>query len=265
MLKKLVIVSSLLLCGCVSIQNIPMEAAVSEEMKGKALIVSKREKPDFAAMTPAAPVFALIGGLAMIGVGNGIVRSNNIEDPADYIAAALSADLRTKYDLQVSPSLMPVSTDEVAQLPKGSSGADLLLDVRTINWAFVYFPTTWNRYRVRYSARLRLVDIKNGRVLVEGKCSRMPEEEASAPSYDELLANGAQRLKAELRKAADYCIDEFSVKTLLQQPQARTAPMETAVQPQAAPAAVDAATPQPNEVGPGRGHRRGRRFWEAGG
>lgn len=215
MLKKLVIISSVLIGGCVSVQNVPMDSASWQRVKDKALTVSKREKPDFAAMTAGKAAFALIGAAAMVSAGNEIVRTNNIEDPATYIEATLSADLRTKHNVHVSPNPMPVNTDDVAQLSQPSSDVDLLLDVRTINWSFAYFPTTWNKYRVIYSARLRLVDIKNGRVLAEGGCARVPEETPTAPSYDELLANNAERLKRELKIAADYCVGEFKSKTLL--------------------------------------------------
>jgi hypothetical protein len=61
---------------------------------------------------------------------------------------------------------------------------------------------------------MRLVDAKSGSVLAEGGCARVPEHTPEAPSYDELVANSAQRLKQELKTAADFCISEFKSKTL---------------------------------------------------
>lgn len=96
------------------------------------------------------------------------------------------------------------------------SDADVLLDVQTINWSFVYFPTDWNSYRVIYSAKIRVIDVKKSKLLAEGFCSRIPENSETAPSHDELLADQAARLKQELRIGADHCVEEFRNKVLLQ-------------------------------------------------
>ena len=240
-----------------------MDAATAERVQGRALALSKRELPDFAAFTVAAPMFGLIGGLAAIGLGNEIVRSNGIEDPADHIAKVLSADLGAKYAVRVSSKLLPIGTNDVAQLSKGAPDADLLLDVHTFLWAFNYFPTTWNRYRIVYTARLRLIDMKGGRVLAEGKCNRIPEETPAAPSYDELLANGAMRLKIELRIAADYCVNEFRPRLLLEQRAPAAPAMPTTEAPAAAAPAIVKESVAPGPAQPQfRPRRSGRRWWK---
>ena len=66
--------------------------------------------------------------------------------------------------------------------------------VRTVNWSFAYFPTDWNSYRVIYSAKLRLTDTRNRKVLAEGFCARIPEKSDSAPGYEELLADQEEGL-----------------------------------------------------------------------
>lgn len=252
-----------------------MDAASADRVKGRALTLSKRETPDFAAFTAAAPIFGLIGGLAAIGVGNDIVRTNRIEDPAERIALALSADLAAKYGVRVASTRFPLDTDEVTQLAKTAPDAELLLDVRTFLWAFNYFPTTWNRYRLLYTARVRLIDIKTGRILTEGKCTRIPEETPNAPSYNELLADGAARLKVENTIAADYCVNEFRPKMLLEQ-RAAAAPEfpvpERASSAATPPAPAALTPPSPTEKAtPGapkpdsRLHRGGRRWWETDG
>jgi hypothetical protein len=107
-----------------------------------------------------------------------------------------------------------VISDDVKKIAKDSADADLVLDIRTINWSFVYFPASWDTYRVLYNARLRLIDVKNGTVLVEGGCHYIPKKTPDSPSHAVLLANHAERLKQELHKAADYCIAEFKSKAL---------------------------------------------------
>jgi hypothetical protein len=214
MFRFLLVVVAATTAGCVSVQQIPMSAASVEEIKDKEIALSQRVRPDFAATTPARAAFGGLGAAMTINEGNKIIRENGVEDPALYIAQTLASDLQGRYKTRLSPKGAPVASDEVGELVKNANGSDLVLDIRTINWSFVYFPTSWGKYRVIYSARLRLVDAKSGRVLAEGGCHRVPEQTAQSPTYDELVANSAARLKQELRTAADFCISEFKAKTL---------------------------------------------------
>ena len=50
--------------------------------------------------------------------------------------------------------------------------------------------------------------------IAEGFCSYVPDKTPDAPSKEELLANKAERLKQELDKAADHCIETFRTETL---------------------------------------------------
>ena len=200
--------------GCVSVQQIPMDAASVDAIKGKEVMLAERARPDFAAMTPTKAAFGAIGAAAMVSEGNEIVKTHRIEDPAVYIGERLASALGTRYSIRRSPKGAPVASDEAADLAKSAAASDLALDVRTINWSLAYYPTSWGRYRVIYSARLRLVDTRTGKVLAEGGCARVPDDASTAPSYDELLANNAERLKKELQSAAEFCANEFRTKTL---------------------------------------------------
>ena len=214
MFRFLLVVVAATTAGCVSVQQIPMNPSSADTIKDKEIALSQRAKPDFAASTPAKAMFAMIGATAMISEGNELIRKNAIEDPAVYIAHTLADDLHGRYNTRLSPKGVAVAGDDVADLVKNANGSDLVLDIRTLNWSFVYFPLSLGKYRVIYSARLRLVDAKSGRILAEGGCYRVPEHTAHSPTYDELVANSAARLKQELRTAADFCVSEFKAKTL---------------------------------------------------
>jgi hypothetical protein len=60
----------------------------------------------------------------------------------------------------------------------------------------------------------RVVDGKRGFTLARGRCSYSLKETPSASTYDEFLAEGAQRLMDELDIAMSFCIDEFRSKVL---------------------------------------------------
>jgi phosphatidylglycerophosphatase A len=200
MRRMMVLVAGLVtFAGCVSTKIVPLEQGRMASLRGKTLTVAKREKPSFGAMTAGKALLGAIGAVAMIAKGNSIVQENNVEDPAGYIAKELAGDLATAHSMTVV---------------QAEGGADILLDVRTVNWSFVYFPTAPHRYRVIYSAKLKLTDTRSGKVLAEGFCARIPEKSDSAPGYEELLADQAARLKQELTAGADQCIGEFRSKVL---------------------------------------------------
>ena len=207
-------VAGLSMVACVSTKNIPMTIDAANSVSNREVATAKREKPDFAAFTAGKAMFALVGAMAMISAGNEIVAKNNIEDPAAYIGEKLSLELSAKYGTKVSSKSVAVKDEDVREITKSNPDIDLLLDIRTINWSFAYFPATWNKYRVIYSARLRLVDIKAGKIIAEGFCSRVPDQTPNSPSYDDLLDNNAERLKKELNEAADFCVGEFKAKVL---------------------------------------------------
>src|SRR5205085_11230631 len=238
--------------GCVSVQEIPMTAASVDVVRGRELSLSVRDKPDFGAMTAGkmagGALFGALGGAiagsAMVSAGNELVAQNAIADPAEKIGAALGATLREKLAARPVAFRTRLSSDEVTEVTKAPSGMDLVLDVRTIGWGFVYFPTSWSKYRVIYSARARLLDAKKGQVLAESGCAMPVAQDADvAPTYDELVANGARRLKDELQKAAEYCAGQFATRmfsvTLLAATPALTAsdapaPLAAAAAPQLA-------------------------------
>jgi hypothetical protein len=65
---------------------------------------------------------------------------------------------------------------------------------------------------------VRLIDAKDGVEIAHGKCRRDPEETPSTPTYDEFIANGGERLKAELESMARFCVDEFRSRVLTPPP-----------------------------------------------
>lgn len=215
MKHTLSLVASLLLTGCVSTNIAPLPADSTAGMAGKTLAYSTRKLPDFAAVTAGKAGFGMIGGAAMISAGNGIVKENQIEDPANFIRGELATALATSYNLRVIeiPDAIAEGSD-VTKLAAAHKQADVLLDVQTVNWSFAYFPTDWNSYRVIYSVKLRLIETGSAKLLAEGFCARVPDKTPESPSRDQLLANGAERLKAELHSEAEWCVTELKSKVL---------------------------------------------------
>ncbi len=196
------------LSGCVSTKNLQISQQDLKLLNPNNIALTSREKPDFSAMTAGKVMFALVSVATMGTAGNDIVEENEIEDPANYIRTSLANALKEKYGFKISEP-KKVTSSKSSKIVKAFPESDLILDVETINWSFVYFPTDWDNYRVIYSVKLRLIETKTKNIVAEGFCSRVPEEDDTASSYDELLANKAERLKQELTIAADKCIGEF--------------------------------------------------------
>lgn len=193
--------------GCVSVNKKAMDGKSTAEIKNQAITYTTRKKPDFAAMTAGKAMFGLLGVAAMVGEGNKIIAANDVPDPADAIAADLAAALEGAHGATIiTPPTHVLRSDDVKQIAaRVGKAARYIVDVQTIDWSLTYFPLNLTHYRVIYSAKVRLIHVEAKAVVAEGFCRRVPEADASAPTYDELLADQASRLKRELETAAREC------------------------------------------------------------
>lgn len=127
-------------------------------------------------------------------------------NPAIAIANGLADKLTVARSANVLNSSNESKTDNVNELIKANAGADYLLDVKTLNWMFNYYPTDWSHYRVSYNARLRLIDTTSKKVVAESMCQSVQGDDKNPPSKEQLLNNQAELLKSYLAKAADACV-----------------------------------------------------------
>ena len=216
-MNKLLLLAAagLTLSGCATYEKRPVSQDAAKELRGQSVAVTTRKVPDFSAMTPTKAAFGLLGAAAMVSDGNNIIATNKVADPANAIASSLSAALSTAYGTTVAPTPVTANSDDVAAIAAGTQGAArFVVDVQTINWSFVYFPSAWGSYRVIYTAKARLIDAQSKTVVAEGFCKRVPEDSKNAPSYDDLVANEAARLKSELALATDECVKTLKAEML---------------------------------------------------
>lgn len=193
--------------GC-AVQK-PMTPGVAGSLKGKQGVTVPGRQPGFTAMTAGKAMFGAIGAAAMIAEGNEIVRRTGIEDPALKLGADLAQALSRGLGATVAAPSAPINRVDPATIGQFFPKADFVLEVQTVDWSFVYFPSDWSRYRVIYVARARLIDPKTKQVLAEGTARHVPEKTPDAPTYDELLASNGARLKAELNKSAAKCYEQL--------------------------------------------------------
>lgn len=206
-----------LLTGCVTVSHKPMTKETSSQLQSKKVVATTYAKPDFAAMTPGKAAFGLIGAAAMIAEGNSIVTANSIPDPALSISEQLLRIAKDKRAITVEQppkAGLVAASDEVPALLAAYTGTDYILDVKTLNWQFSYYPTNWVGYRVVYSARVRVIETAGKTVAAETLCTAIEGDDAKPPSYDDLLANQAALLKSYLDKAATRCAEKVATELL---------------------------------------------------
>lgn len=215
MSRGVVCAAAVVLAGCASVNKQPVSAGAKSELRDQRVATTKRAVPDFAAMTAGKAAFAVLGALAMISEGNGIIARNKVADPADAIAAGLVASLAGGYSARAADQPVSVAVDDVAGVATAANGAArFIVDVQTLNWSFGYFPSDWTHYRVIYTAKARLIDAQSKSVVAEGFCKQIPETNEGAPTYDELLAGQAALLKARLAAAGEACLQTLKAEML---------------------------------------------------
>ena len=218
LMNKIALISVYLLLSmaCTKIRTNPMNPDLGQALRNREIVITQREKPDFVAESRGKALLGMAGAAWTIKSGNAIVRENDIDDPAVHIARQLSVALERKYATRTIPEKLGTKEKDIAKLCSSKPDADLILDVRTINWSTTFFLNSWNKYKVTYVASLRLIDAKSQKVIAEGIFGRNPPKATSdAPTHKELLANNAAWLKEELNRDAELCVQDFEKRILL--------------------------------------------------
>ena len=216
MTKKLhYVFAAALLAGCAGTVNMPLSTSQADQITGRSLVLVTHEKPSFTAGTAGKGMFAAIGAMAMISEGNEIISTNDVQDPSVHIAEGVAQSLASRYSLTSDPAINLSDTDDIDELIDQYSEGDLILFTQTRGWHFMYFPTDWDNYQVRLNMTLKLIDTHRKSVLAGANCVYSPEyaDSDQAPTHDYLLSDNATGLKAELKKAADYCVGKFLSET----------------------------------------------------
>jgi hypothetical protein len=227
------IAAATLLSGCVSTATKTIDAQAMSAVRNQSVVRTARDMPDFAEMTAGKAVFGVLGAAAMISEGNKTVANNGIADPAVAIADALLGAMRTSHGAQLVASPVRIDNEDPARIAEQAKGkARYVLDVRTLMWQMSYFPTDWAHYRVIYTAKARLIDVEAKNVVAEAFCKQVPDSNTNAPTFDDMLALNAARLKAINAANAQACAESLGREMLaLQGPIAAPAATVAAAAP----------------------------------
>lgn len=187
-------------------------------LAGKELHSTREAPPSFTAMTPAHGAFAVVGVVAAIAEGDTLVAQAGIENPAATIEDAIAQHLRSRY--RAAGSGQPLSFEDdkpgdLAAWARENNVRDLIIDVETNGWGFIYQGFNFGSYTVNYSAMFRLIDSSSGEIVAQHFCiGNSHEEPEGAPSHEDLLANDAALIKSLLDERARACIEEITTQVL---------------------------------------------------
>lgn len=210
-MKKLcfILFSGFVLTGCTSLQQIALDNAGAASLKGQSITHTARKMPRFQIMG--------VDVKTSLGEADALIKDNQIPDPADAIARDLVAALSSAHGARPGGAPLALDSDEVDAISVAAGGSvRFVVDVQTLNWFAWYFPLDWNHYRLIYVARARVIDLASRKVIAESFCNRVPDDPEGAPSYKELVGDGAAGLKKELDVAGKACLATMKEKILAQ-------------------------------------------------
>ena len=159
--------------------------------------------PDFRAKEPTSGVMVggMAGQIAAASMGNDIIANNAVPNPSQQVGEAIIASLASR-GMRPAPSRL---------------ASDLVVEITTYKWTIAKFSADPNRYYIVLSAVARMKDSSSDQVLGQTSCKNIVTDTQAevAPTYDEMMANGATRLKVEMLEVTRKCADQIVSKSLV--------------------------------------------------
>jgi hypothetical protein len=198
----------------------PVEMDGAADLKGARLALVIPQTPSFAASTPLSwkwGMFGALGGVAgaatQLGEGDRLVKQFAISDPALAVGSELAERLRTSHEMSEAASSMTPVADGVDEIIAAAPQADVILDVRSQVFGFNHMPKEQSSFFVMSIVWGRLIDAKSRNVLAEARC--IPVEAPPTTSFERLLQNNGEGIKAGLAAYVEPCIEQLAVKMKL--------------------------------------------------
>jgi hypothetical protein len=228
----LTLVVGVLATGCAHMHQQAITVKDQADMRNQTVVRTSAPVPGFLTLQ-----FFNEGGSARVAKNNdSIIHRAGVVDPAVSIGATLATSLATAYDARILPQQIPVTSFDVRQIADAArSSARYVLDVRSISWLVTYLPLAWNSYGLAYTASARLIDTKTNTVVAQGYCNQNFDKTVNPPTFEEMMASRAARLKRELDITAEACTTIFSTQMSLGTPGPMVRSASTAGTQQARP------------------------------
>jgi hypothetical protein len=195
----------------------PAQPAAADALPADAPVtvyVSRVGPPPFVLTTPGNAVFGVAGAIVAIAQSKDMVSTIGLKDPSNAMAVELAKIYAKAHASRVSDK--SISVDESSQLLKTKAsklsgqadGAHWIVDVdSSIN--SVYFAFDWTHYSVMLSARYRVIDTSNNKVVAKGHCFVRGKKEADSPDLGKMFDENGAKLKQMIDVAAEECMTKL--------------------------------------------------------
>jgi hypothetical protein len=202
-----------LFSGC-STKTIALKNDEKTLLQNKTITFTNREEPkQISVMTPTKA----IGLSGIVGFLDSLVLSffddndqyNTTNSISSYANIQLVNRLKDKYHMKYIENNATTDQDNIDKLIKQYPNSDYLLDSKTTYWNLVYYPLHWGKYRVAMKNVLKLIDVKNKKIVAQKQCIYVPKYSDKTPTYDDFFANDGKLIKEATKKILDSCIEEF--------------------------------------------------------
>jgi len=169
----------------------------------KRVAVETGGMPDFRAKEPTEGMMVggMAGQIAAASFGNEIVENNAVPNPSQQVGDAIIASLAGR-GMRPAPNRL---------------AADLVIEIVTYKWTIATFAQDPSRYYIVFSSVARMKDSSSEEVLGQTSCKNVvtDSQAGTAPTYEEMMANGAARLKIEMLEVTKKCADQIVAKSLV--------------------------------------------------
>jgi hypothetical protein len=198
---------SLLLSCSHGYQTLNRSALRASSPRVVRVTTSPSPKFDAQTMKGAFAVAGLIGVAVAAAVEDSDAKKVTrgiVDDPAVFIREVVGVALARRFSLKIR--------DAAAGVDGYAAGADLLLDIRTLDWGIS--PTRLGHYGVKYEGTIRLIDLRTKETLAEGICSSHPLDHPDNPTFEQLRANISEPLRDAVQSVAEFCADDYRKRIL---------------------------------------------------
>lgn len=210
--------------GCVSTRNLPISEQQIQYLEGRTLTVSTRVPPQFSILTNAQGLtFGLTNALGVpilpslsVDPTEALIEGNVVVDPSRMVAKSLAEKLGEQYSVVLAENdRAAINTSKDAEISAAYAGsADILIDVQTTYWSCIYVPLKWGKYRIGYMAKMRMIDLHDGKTISEGFFTWETPDEYPLPTYDEVFQDDAKELRKQLEMATHDAVGFFEKEIL---------------------------------------------------
>ncbi len=199
--------------GCViSTKNVQINKN-TEQLKNKKLTYTTRVS-NLQVLTPLKAFgisFSKIGSDKRREWSESLNNSNGDFSVSNYLSESLYKDMSKKYNLILNKKdNQNIRKYEVDEFVSMFADSDYIVDNYVSSWRVMYYKFKLGKYYIALTTKMRLIDVKNKKIISEGFCKKETQYDEDNPLTANLLFdNNAIGLIEETKKLSNECLEQY--------------------------------------------------------